>query len=77
VVDFDADAESVRAKLGQAPGEVEELPEGRSRWRVEADRLDWTAVRLLMLDLPFRVESPPALVEQLRRFGERAGAATA
>ncbi|MEZ0066920.1 putative DNA-binding transcriptional regulator YafY [Streptacidiphilus sp. MAP12-20] len=72
VVEFDADAEQVRAKLGQAPGEIDELPDGRSRWRVEADRLDWTAVRLLMLDLPFRVESPPALVDQIRRFGDRA-----
>ncbi|WP_037607404.1 helix-turn-helix transcriptional regulator [Streptacidiphilus rugosus] len=77
VVDFDADTDTVRAKLGQAPGEVEELPEGRSRWRVEADRLDWTAVRLLMLDLPFTVQSPPALLDQLRTFGERARQATA
>ncbi|MEY9872698.1 putative DNA-binding transcriptional regulator YafY [Streptacidiphilus sp. MAP12-33] len=73
VVDFDADAETVRTRLGaSAPGDLAALSPGRTRWSAEADRLDWTAVRLLMLDLPFTVQSPPALVEQLRAFGERA-----
>ncbi|SEK90976.1 Predicted DNA-binding transcriptional regulator YafY, contains an HTH and WYL domains [Streptacidiphilus jiangxiensis] len=78
VVDFAAEPETVRAHLGQATtGELEPLPNGGSRWSVDADRLDWMAVRLLMLDLPFTVQSPPALVERLRTFGERARAATA
>lgn len=76
VVDFDAPADLVRARLGQAPGEVEALPDGTCRWRVEADRLDWMAVRLLMLDLPLHVRSPQALIEQLRAFADRAGRAT-
>ncbi|WP_042363755.1 helix-turn-helix transcriptional regulator [Streptacidiphilus neutrinimicus] len=76
VVDFDADPDLLRSKLGQAPGEVSPLPDGRARWRVDADRLDWMAVRLLMLDLPFTVQSPPALVDQLRTLGERAKNAT-
>ncbi|WP_069464634.1 helix-turn-helix transcriptional regulator [Actinacidiphila rubida] len=72
VVDFDAPAGVVRSKLGQAPGEVESVTDGTSRWRVDADRIDWMAVRLLMLDLPFRVQSPPALIDRLRTFGDRA-----
>lgn len=77
VIDFDAPADLLRSHLGQAPGDVESLPDGTSRWRVDADRLDWMAVRLLMTDLPFRVRSPQALIEQLRTFGERAHRATA
>ncbi|RAG87634.1 transcriptional regulator [Streptacidiphilus pinicola] len=77
VVDFHTDAETVRQRLGQAPGEVEPLPDGTARWSAEADRLDWTAVRLLMLDLPFTVQSPPALIDQIRALGERAAQATA
>ncbi|MEE4543092.1 YafY family protein [Streptomyces sp. V4-01] len=77
VVDFDAPADVVRSRLGQAPGEVDPLPDGTSRWRVEADRVDWMAVRLLMLDLPFHVRSPQALIDRLRTFGERARDGTA
>jgi predicted DNA-binding transcriptional regulator YafY len=77
VVDVGAPADVLRAKLGQAPGEVESLPDGTSRWRVDADRVDWMAVRLLMLDLPFRVQSPPSLVDRLRAFAARAHEATA
>lgn len=77
VVDFDVPADLLRSRLGQAPGDVESLPDGTSRWRVDADRLDWMAVRLLVLDLPFRVQSPPALIERLRTFGDRATRATA
>ncbi|CAG6392845.1 Predicted DNA-binding transcriptional regulator YafY, contains an HTH and WYL domains [Actinacidiphila cocklensis] len=76
VVDFEAPADVLRAKLGQAPGEVDALPDGTSRWRVDADRIDWMAARLLMLDLPFRVRSPAALIDRLRTFGERASRAT-
>jgi predicted DNA-binding transcriptional regulator YafY len=76
VVDVDAPAATLRAKLGQAPGEVESLPDGTSRWRVDADRVDWMAVRLLMLDLPFHVRSPAALIDRLRTFADRARDAT-
>jgi predicted DNA-binding transcriptional regulator YafY len=76
VVDVGAPADVLRSKLGQAPGEVEPLPDGTSRWRVDADRIDWMAVRLLMLDLPFRVQSPPALIDRLRAFAARARDAT-
>ncbi|MFI0901740.1 helix-turn-helix transcriptional regulator [Streptomyces sp. NPDC020983] len=76
VVDVDAPADVLRSKLGQAPGEVEALADGTSRWRVDADRVDWMAVRLLMLDLPFHVRSPSALVDRLRTFADRAREAT-
>ncbi len=76
VVDVDAPAGVLRSRLGQAPGEVEALPDGTSRWRVDADRIDWMAVRLLMLNLPFRVQSPPALIDRLRTFADRAREAT-
>ncbi|MEZ0089248.1 putative DNA-binding transcriptional regulator YafY [Streptacidiphilus sp. EB129] len=76
VVTVDADAEVLRSRLGQAPGQVEALPDGRARWRVEGDRLDWLAVRLLMLGLPFTVEEPPALIERLRELARRANQAT-
>ncbi|MFI0723598.1 helix-turn-helix transcriptional regulator [Streptomyces sp. NPDC021224] len=76
VVDVDAPADVLRARLGQAPGEVVALPDGTSRWQVDADRVDWMAVRLLMLNLPFHVQSPPALIERLRVFGDRAREAT-
>lgn len=72
VIDVEAPADVLRGKLGNAPGEIDALPDGTSRWRVDADRLDWMAIRLLMLDLPFRVQSPPALAEQLRTFAARA-----
>lgn len=72
VVDFDAPADLLRAKLGQAPGEIDLLPDGTSRWRVDVDRLDWMAARLLMLDMPFRVRSPQTLIDQLQTFADRA-----
>ncbi|TDE57699.1 YafY family transcriptional regulator [Nonomuraea mesophila] len=44
-------------------------PEGdRTRWRSACDTVEWLALRLLSLDCPFEVHSPPALLDHLARI---------
>lgn len=44
-------------------------PEGdRTRWRSAPDTVEWLALRLLSLDCPFEVHSPPALLDHLARI---------
>jgi predicted DNA-binding transcriptional regulator YafY len=52
-------------------GLLEEVDVGACRLRVEADSLEWLAVRVALLDVDFTVEAPTALREIFRRFGAR------
>lgn len=65
-------AEEVVRRLGGAAGDVEPI-DGRScLLRGQADTLEWTASRLLMLGCEFEVREPPELVAYLRALGARA-----
>jgi hypothetical protein len=39
--------------------------------RMSTDSLDWAALAIGAMEAEFTVVSPPALVEHLRRWGER------
>ncbi len=66
----EAPADDVRARVGRWVG-VEEAGEGRCRMRMSTDSLDWAALAIGAMEAEFTVVSPPALVEHLRRWGER------
>jgi predicted DNA-binding transcriptional regulator YafY len=66
----------VAPRLGAAAGELTDLDDGRSRWRSQADTLDWLAFRLLGLGCAFTVEEPSELVAHLRLLADRAAAAS-
>jgi predicted DNA-binding transcriptional regulator YafY len=66
----EASARTVAARIRGA-GTVESIDEQRCRVRLHADTIPWQAMRLLMLDAGFVVESPPELVGYLRALGGR------
>jgi predicted DNA-binding transcriptional regulator YafY len=72
----DAPAGAVRRRIGRW-AQVEELPGGRCRVRMEADDLAWPALALGMTGAAFADVSPPAMVEHLREVAGRYSAAVA
>ncbi|MGW8064689.1 helix-turn-helix transcriptional regulator [Streptomyces ziwulingensis] len=73
VVAFDAPAEVVAARLPRWVGAPEATDGGAScvlRATV-SDAVEWMAVRLVMLDVDFRVREPAELVECVRGLGAR------
>ncbi|MGW5359634.1 helix-turn-helix transcriptional regulator [Actinopolymorpha pittospori] len=65
-----APAEKVRALIGQW-ATVEELEEGRCRFLMTTDQLDWPAFALGGVGAEFEVLQPPELVEHIREWGTR------
>ncbi|MBO3739757.1 helix-turn-helix transcriptional regulator [Actinoplanes flavus] len=63
------DVATIRGFVGNW-GEVEELPEGGCRLRMNIDDLGWPVMVLGVLNAPFTVESPDELRERVRRAGE-------
>ncbi|MEV0895816.1 YafY family protein [Actinoplanes sp. NPDC049802] len=63
------DVATIRGFVGNW-GEVEELPEGGCRLRMNIDDLGWPVMVLGVLNAPFTVESPAELQEQVRRTGQ-------
>jgi predicted DNA-binding transcriptional regulator YafY len=66
---FDADPETLAARLGgwaQVSGEP-----GRAVLEMNVDSLDWPLFVLATTDAPFAVESPPELLDALRRTAAR------
>ncbi len=57
-------------------GTLEAVNKRACRLRVATDSLEWLAMRTVLLDIDFTVESPPELHEIVRRFGERMVVAT-
>lgn len=71
---FDAAAlgvETLRRLFPMDGAGFEPLAEGRCRMRAEGGSIDLLLHRLLASGLDFVVESPPALIERLRRAGGR------
>ncbi|GAA5002421.1 helix-turn-helix transcriptional regulator [Actinopolymorpha pittospori] len=65
-----APAEKVRALIGQW-ATVEEIDEGRCRFLMTTDQLDWPAFALGGVGAEFEVLQPPELVEHIREWGTR------
>ncbi|MEV7793195.1 YafY family protein [Streptomyces sp. NPDC087512] len=73
VVAFAAPAEHVAARLPSWYGTPEPVDDGAScvlRATV-SDAVDWTAVRLAMLGVEFRVQEPPELARTARELADR------
>jgi predicted DNA-binding transcriptional regulator YafY len=68
----EAPARAVATWIPDGVGTVEPIDEGRCRVRLHVDTIPWLAMRLLILEADFVVESPPELVEYLRALGGRA-----
>ncbi|MET8622208.1 YafY family protein [Kitasatospora sp. NPDC004669] len=66
---------TVRSRFKPNDSEIEPIDATTCRLRSNADSLEWTAMRLLMLDCAFEVHEPPELREHLRILAERAGLA--
>ncbi len=67
-------AEATR-RLG-AVGDITPIDDETSRVDLAADTPEWTAIRLLLLDVPFEVQSPPELRDHLRKIQARLASAT-
>lgn len=66
---IEAGVATVRGFVGDW-GQVEELPEGGCRLRMNVDDLGWPVMALGVMGAPFTVESPDELRELARRTGE-------
>ncbi|MGA5816878.1 helix-turn-helix transcriptional regulator [Kitasatospora sp. NPDC094028] len=67
-----APARAVRARFKPNDSQIEPIDEHSCRLRSRADSLEYTAMRLLMLDCAFEVHEPPELRAHLRGLAERA-----
>ncbi|MDQ3631377.1 MAG: YafY family transcriptional regulator [Actinomycetota bacterium] len=57
-------------------GQVTPIDGRTCELRTSDDHLDWLAMRIGMLGVPFEVHEPPELVERMRALGERFAQAT-
>ncbi|WP_280673576.1 YafY family protein [Kitasatospora sp. MAA19] len=69
-------AAHVRRRFHQGDAEIEPINEHSCRLRSRTDSVEWTAMRLLMLDCEFEVHEPPELIAHLRDLAARANRAT-
>lgn len=72
----DAPVATVRDRIGRW-ATVDEVADGRSLLRMNADSLDWPAMALGAVGADFEVISPPELREHVRDWGARFSRATA
>ncbi len=68
---FQAPVATLRAKIPPAYGTLTAVGARRCRLETGGSSLDGIAVWLAITGVPFRVESPPALAEQVRVLGAR------
>jgi predicted DNA-binding transcriptional regulator YafY len=57
-------------------GDITPLGENRCELRTSDDHLDWLAMRIAMLPVPYTVHEPPELIERLAAIGERIASGT-
>ncbi|WP_262284047.1 YafY family protein [Micromonospora sp. MA102] len=62
---------------GPPPGTLSDQPDGTCRWLAPPDTLEWHALRLASIGLPFDVDGPPELADHLRSTAALFQAATA
>jgi hypothetical protein len=61
---------------GPLPGTLTDLPDGTCRWLAPLDTLNWHALRLASIGLPFQVDGPPELTAHLKSTAALFRAAT-
>lgn len=76
VIHFDAPLAEVSARLIAQAGQLTPVDDTSCRYTCPPDDWDWLATVAAMVGVPYRVESPPELVDATRRLAERATAAT-
>ncbi|GAA2393577.1 YafY family protein [Dactylosporangium salmoneum] len=62
---------------GPPPGTLTDQPDGTCRWLAPPDTVEWHALRLASIGLPFEVSGPAQLVDYLRSTAALFHAATA
>jgi predicted DNA-binding transcriptional regulator YafY len=67
----EASARSIAIRFSKSSGTVEPIDGGHCRVRLHADTIPWLAMRLLLLEADFVVETPPELRDYLRALGGR------
>lgn len=71
VVVLHADMKDAGALVPEGTGVLEPLGEGRTLLTTGGDALDWIAVRLALLGVPFEVREPPELAAYIGELGGR------
>ncbi len=71
VVRFAAPVSVVSERLAAEAGSLEEIDETSCRYVTAAESWEWLAMTLAMVGVPYRVESPPELVEHTRALARR------
>jgi predicted DNA-binding transcriptional regulator YafY len=75
---IEAPAADVVDRLGTPPpGTLTDQPDGTCRWLAPPDTLEWHALRLASIGLPFQLGGPPELAVHLRSTAALFQAATA
>jgi predicted DNA-binding transcriptional regulator YafY len=72
-----APAAHVVARIGTPPGTLTDQQDGTCRWLAPPDTLEWHALRLASIGLPFEVSGPAELAAHLRATATLFQAATA
>lgn len=75
VIRFDAPASTVQQRIPATSGEVRPLSTKRCELRTGTDQLAWLAAYLVILEIPFKVIEPPALITEMRALADRLRAA--
>lgn len=70
-------ASQLLSRRHRLQGKVTPIDAGSCELRTSDDHLDWLAMRIAMLGVPFEVHEPPELVAAVRELGERCAAAAA
>lgn len=73
---IEAPPERVRWWVPRQLGRLEPMPDGGTRLLGTTSTPDWYAVKLAEIGAPFHVVSPPELVGEVRKLGERLQAAS-
>jgi predicted DNA-binding transcriptional regulator YafY len=71
VVHFEGPVEVVAERLRAEAGSLTATSENTSRYTTGADEWQWLAVTLAAVGVPYRVESPPELIEHTRQLADR------
>jgi predicted DNA-binding transcriptional regulator YafY len=74
VLVLDAAPEELAGLLG-TDGDLEALPDGRTRFSTRVDSFPWLAITTAVLDVPFRVEEPAEFAEYCHALAARLGRA--
>jgi len=71
VLIVEAPADDVSHRVWAGSGRVESISAGRCRLVLHGDSIEWIAQTILWLDVDFKVDGPPELLEHLASLTER------